>query len=225
MTSEHDRPEEVVPHADIELRDRLQAVGCAGPVWDLVAAEFARYGWSVMSAWLSSRLIAGKCREKGRPVDLPDNWSAADREDLVATAVAHGLETFRKALVADRWKPEKGASLRTYFLGGCVLAFPNALRQWAKDRRRYHEGTTAWAREQATRSSVVEPVDMVDALDALKSLIRDESDRDQAILFLCFHNYLPKEIAEILGMSHGAVNTALYRMRRRQLGGDEGRPA
>jgi DNA-directed RNA polymerase specialized sigma24 family protein len=224
MTSEHGGPEEV-PHADAALRDRLQAVDCAGPLWERVATEFARYGWSVMTAWLATRLIAGKCLEKGRPVDLPDDWSVDDQQDLVATAVAHGLDSLRKALLADRWKPEKGASLRTYFLGGCVLAFPNALRQWENDRRRYRDAATALAREPAARVLVAEPADTVDALNALASLTRDESDRDQAIRRLCFDEYTPAEIAEILGMTPGAVNTALYRMRRRPLGGDEGRPA
>jgi DNA-directed RNA polymerase specialized sigma24 family protein len=224
MTSEHGGPEEV-PHADAALRDRLQTVGCAGPLWERVAAQFARYGWSVMTAWLATRVIAGKCQEKGRPVELPDDWTLDDQQDLVATAVAHGLDSFRQALLADRWKPEKGASLRTYFLGGCVLAFPNALRQWENDRRRYRDAAGAWAREPAACVPAAEPAGMVDALNALASLISDESERDQAIRRLCFDGYTPAEIAEILGMTPGAVNTALYRMRRRPPGGDEGRRA
>lgn len=173
MISAHGEPGEG-PHADIELRDRLQAAGCEGPVWDYVAFELARYGWSVMSAWLKSRVIAGKCREKGRPVELPDDWGAEDREDLVATAVAHGLETFRQSMLADQWKPQKGASLRTYFLGGCVLAFPNALRRWRNERRRYHRAAAAWAQETAVRRPVIEPADMVDALEALESLTSEQ---------------------------------------------------
>ena len=128
MLDEHAQPQEV-PHADIELCDRLRAVAVAGPVWDRVARELAGYGLSVMSAWVSTGVIASKC------------W-------------------------------EKGASLRTYFLGGCVLAFPNVLRQWRNDRRRYQQAATA------------------------------------------FDGYALAEIAEILAMTPGAVNTALYRMRR-----------
>lgn len=38
MIDEHDPPEEV-PHADTELRDRLQAAGCTGPAWEMAAKE------------------------------------------------------------------------------------------------------------------------------------------------------------------------------------------
>lgn len=221
MTDEQDRPEEV-PHADIELRDGLQAAGCSGPVWDYVAAELWRYGWSVMSAWLSTGLIAQKCWEKGRTVKLPDDWTVEDREDLVAVAVASGLEVFRQALVDDRWKPERGASLRTYFLGGCVLAFPNALRRWQHDRERYRKAAVASAWEAAGWRGNIEPVDVIDAIEALRSLIRDETQRSQAIHELCFDNYTPADIADILGMTPGAVNAALSRMRRRKSKNREG---
>jgi DNA-directed RNA polymerase specialized sigma24 family protein len=52
-------------------------------------------------------------------------------------------------------------------------------------------------------------------VDALRSLIRDESQRSQAIRSLCFDGYTPAEIAEVVGMTPGAVNAALSRMRRR----------
>lgn len=214
MTDEQD-PSEEVPHADLELRDRLQAAGCTGPTWEYIATELGRYGWSVMSAWLRTGTITPKCQTMGRPIRLPDNWTVEDREDLVAVAVASGLEIFRQALLDDRWKPERGASLRTYFLGGCILSFPNALRRWRNDRERYHRATVTSAREALARRENVEPVEVIDAIDALRSLTRDEAKRSQAIRQLCFDNYTPAEIAEVLGMTPGAVNAALFRLRRR----------
>lgn len=173
-----------------------------------------------MAAWLSTRVIAQKCREKGRGVELPDDWTIADREDLVAMAVGNGLELFRQALLDDRWKPERGASLKTYFLGGCILAFPNVLRQWRNEHQRYRRAVVRSAREVAARRPRIEPVDVIDAVNALRSLTCDESQRSQAIRSLCFDNYTPAEIAEVLGMTPGAVNAALSRWRRR--GPDDG---
>jgi DNA-directed RNA polymerase specialized sigma24 family protein len=222
MTDGPDPPEEV-PHADTDIRDQLQAAGCSGPLWDYVATELWWYGWSVMSAWLSTGLITKKCWEKGRTVALPSDWTVEDREDLIAVAVADGLELFRQALVSDRWKPEQGASLRTYFLGGCVLAFPNALRRWRNDRDRYRMAAVTSVLQAEAWRGTIEPVDVVDAIDALRSLIRGESQRDQAIRQLCFDNYTPAEIADVLGMTPGAVNAALFRMRRRSQDDGEGR--
>jgi DNA-directed RNA polymerase specialized sigma24 family protein len=215
MTDTYDEPEEVL-HGDVELRDQLLAEACAGRLWDRLAVTLARYGWAVMSAWLDTRVIAQKCREKGRGVELPYDWSAEDREDLVTTAVAHGMEMFRQALLADRWKPERGASLRTYFLGGCVLAFPNVLRHWRAERDRYRKALASWGREMATGRLTVEPVDVVDAMDALSTLTCDETQRDRAISYLSYHDYTPAEIADILGVKPGTVNTALYRIRHRR---------
>lgn len=211
----NDNPEDV-PHADIELRDQLQATGCTGPEWEYVATEVARYGWSVMSAWLNTGVIVQKCRDKGRRIELPNAWTVDDREDLVATAVSDGIAMFRQALIDDLWKPERGASLKTYFLGGCILAFPNALRKWQRDHRRYREAIVAIAQEESARRPGIESVDIVDAVAALRWLTRNETHRSQAIRMLRFDNYTPAEIAEILGMTPGAVNAALSRMRPRR---------
>jgi DNA-directed RNA polymerase specialized sigma24 family protein len=224
VTGTGDEPAEVL-RADAELCARLRAVGCTGPLWERAAVEFARYGWSVLSAWIGSRLIMQKCREKGRAVELPGHLSAEDHEDLVAASVAYGLEKFRRSLADGRWRPERGASLRTYFLGSCVLAFPNVFRTWHNDRRRYVDGATAWASEPAASRPGTEPVDLVDAVAALESLTRDESERDRALRRLRFLDYTRTEIADILGMSPGAVGTALHRIQRRDFDLGEERQA
>ena len=222
MIAEHEPPEEV-PHADIELCDRLRAANWAGPTWEYFATELFRYGWTVMSAWLKNRVIATKCHEKGRGVELPYDWTVEDREDLVQTAVDRGLEVFRRALMNERWTPQRGASLKTYFLGGCILAFPNALREWSNQRRRYHNAVAASAREPMHWPPDADPYDVIDAVDALRSLTRDEKERARAIRSLLFNGYTPTDIAAMLGMTPGAVNAALFRIRQRGRADREGR--
>lgn len=224
MIEEHDGSEEVT-HDDVALRDELQAAGCTGPLWDRLAVDLAELGFSVMSAWLSTGVISQKCWEMGRGVNLPHDWTAEDREDLATMAIADGMEILRQALLANKWNPEKGASLRTYFLGGCVLAFSNVLRQWKSDRQRYRRAATACGLETAARPPAVSPIDVVDALDALRSLTRDESKRDRAMRYLQFDGYTPMEIAQILELTPSAVTTRLSRMKRRSRtiteGGDD----
>lgn len=211
---------EEVPHADKELVDQLQAESCAGPLWDRAAIEFARYGWAVISAWLRSGAIAQKCWEKGRRIRLPDKWTIEDQEDLAERAVAEGLEMFRRALLTGRWKPDMGASLRTYFIGGCVLVFPNILRHWITEQQRRIRAEIAVAREAAVRQHCVEPVDVGAAVAALKSLVSAENEPYQKIFVLYNLDYTPGEIAEILGMTPGAVSAAVRRIRGR-LGPDD----
>ncbi len=211
MSDDRELPEKV-PAADVVLRDRLRAAGCAGPVWELVATELARYGWSVLSAWLRTGDIAVKCGRQGRAVVLPDRWTEEDRQDLVAATVYRGLLLFRAGILADRWQPEAGASLRTYFVGACVLAFPTELRGWRSGERRYRAAVTAVA--AADGSMLADAVALVEARDALRVAIRDDPPRLRAIRQMSFDGHTPAEIAECLGITRGAVNTALHRLRR-----------
>jgi DNA-directed RNA polymerase specialized sigma24 family protein len=215
MIEGHDEPEEVTRH-DVALLHVLQAAGCAGPAWDRLAVDLAEFGFSMVSTWLSTRIISQKCKEKGRGVTLPHDWTAEDREDLVTMTVSDGMEMLRQALLAGKWNPEKRASLRTYFLGSCLLAFPNVLRQWRNDRERYRRAATAYGLDMAARPQAVNPVDVVDALDALRSLTRNESKRDQAMRYLRFLDFTPTEIAYILGLTPTAVTTQLSRLNRRK---------
>lgn len=114
--------------ADTELYAVLSAEHFDGPLWEHYAEELARYGCAVLSAWLRTGLITKECRRHGRPVDLPDSWTADDRWEVVLETVAKGLETFRMSLLGGRWSSDAGASLRTYFAGSCTRAFPNVLR-------------------------------------------------------------------------------------------------
>ncbi|MDA3624142.1 hypothetical protein OU415_01770 [Saccharopolyspora sp. WRP15-2] len=218
---EEDTATEEVPHEDKALCDRLREAGCKGPLWERAAVTFAKLGWSVMEAWLVTGVIAGKCREKGRPVELPRDWTPEDREELVAAAVATGLETFRQALESGRWKPDQGASLRTYFVGSCVLAFPNVLRRWQSERTRYRKAKDFLKQEVAAREDYIKPVDVVDAVDALKRLSSGENERNRAIWGL-YHLYehTPAEIAHVMGMSPGAVSAVLRRMAQRRRSGE-----
>jgi DNA-directed RNA polymerase specialized sigma24 family protein len=170
-----------------------------------------------MSAWLSTGVIARKTQEKGHHISLPDDWTVDDREDLVAATVADGLQLFRQALVDNRWNPENHASLRTYFLSGCIRAFPNVLRRWGNDRQRYRQAVIASAREATVQWQAVEPIDIVDAVDTLRSLTRDEDQRSREITHLYFDNYNPAEIARVLDIAPEKVRATLRRLRRHRL--------
>lgn len=212
-----DDPEDVeeVLHADVRLYAQLRDEGCDGPLWDLLAGDLYGYGWVVMSAWLSSGLIAHKCAEKGRPVALPSDITPEDREDLVASALPQGVDLFRRSIRADLWKPELGASLRTYFLGSCLLVFSGIVRRWVRDRERYRNASSTWALESLVNRQPFDPFDLVDVVEALADLVRDESVRNQSVAKLLFLDFSPAEIANVLGISPGAVHSAIHRMRKR----------
>lgn len=213
---------EAVPDADVELYKRLREAGRTELVWWRAELEFFDYGWSVLLAWLRSGLIAQKCTEKGRPVRLPADWSTEDQEDVASVAVGDGLAMFGSAVEEDRWHPNFGASLKTYFLGGCVLAIPNALRLWRRCRDRYHGSVTELAKLAGSEREAVSPVDVIASTEAVEDLVRDENERNQAIMKLVALDFDPAEIAEVLRLTPAAVHVRMPRLRRKY-GSGEGR--
>jgi RNA polymerase sigma-70 factor (ECF subfamily) len=173
---------EAGPDADVELYKRLREAGRTELVWQRVETELFDYGWSVLLGWLRSGLIAQKFRQKGRPVGLPADWSTEDQEDVASVAVGDGLAMFGRAVEADQWHPSFGASLKTYFLGGCVLAFPNALRLWRRCRE--HGSVAELAKLAGAHREGVAPVEVIASVEAVEDLVRDEGERNQAIMKL-----------------------------------------
>ena len=208
--------------ADVELYKRLHEVECDGLEWKVTEHAYFHYGWAVMLAWLKSGLISAKCYEKSRMVRLPEYWSEEDQEDVAAVAVADGTAMFRRAIVDDLWDPSLGASLKSYFLGGCVLAFPNAMRGWQRYQRRYQGAFLELVKQAEVHRQQTSPASVVEAVAAVDELVRDESARNQAIMRLLAAGYEQVEIAEILRMTPGAVHARLSRLRGR-FRGDTGR--
>ena len=50
---------------------------------------------------------------------------------------AKALVFFRdQVLLGKRWNVNAGATVTTYFVGACLLAFPNVFRRWQGEQRR-----------------------------------------------------------------------------------------
>ena len=130
---------------DRVLLDALQVDGYCGKNWDYFESVLATYGLAVVRAWLRDRSIFEQCARKGFGGLLPppDRSSFNDPDtvlELAGETVAVALESFRRTvLVPGKWDHRRGASLRTYFIGHCLLKFPNIYRQWRQTEVRAGE--------------------------------------------------------------------------------------
>lgn len=198
--------------ADVELCAMLAAHRFEGPLWDHYADQLARFGCPVVESWLATGLIVKACRDQGRSVGLPSRWAPDDRRELALETVAKALEVFRISLMNGKWAPDKGASLRTYFLGGCARAFPNIVRAWMRDQQRWERANAVLTQgAEADPPRQPEAMAVVEARQALQALLGDRPKRVEAAHTLSFDGYTPSEIAEILGMTPAAVNALLHR--------------
>ncbi|WP_125689726.1 hypothetical protein [Amycolatopsis sp. WAC 04169] len=127
--------------ADALLVERLAAQQFHGSEFEIFRAELAAYAYPVLRSWIRRKMIYDLCARMGRPVASTDKirehlaHSLDDRIELASDAIAEGLRVFRRyALVGGRWSAEGGASLKTYFVGACLRAFPAAYRRWLKEQ-------------------------------------------------------------------------------------------
>jgi hypothetical protein len=144
------------------------------------------------------------------------------RDEIVVDLIMTTLSKFRKkALMEGGWDPERpdACSLSTYFIGLCIWEFRRVYLRWRKERRTRAEQEAA----------LLDPEAFLAALPALSHLSEDDLVREtgpvaqflarrpaeiRAVVHLRIEGYSEGEIAEKLGISHGAVRTRMYRLRQ-----------
>ena len=208
--------------ADVEIRNELARAGFRGPVWDRYAWELARYGYAVMMAWLQSGEIFSQCKVKGCSLGPPPlEWTVDDRAGLASETVALAVNSFKQqALIEGRWTPDGGATLKTYFIGGCVFAFPNLYRKWLTDRAALQQ-LISIERDIEDRSDLPrDPSEMaVTRLHIQEGFNSIPDDRTKSAVLLQGMGYTYVEIGEILQITSRAVDGLIRRQHERGAGG------
>jgi RNA polymerase sigma factor (sigma-70 family) len=205
--------------ADAKLISHLQWTGFQGAEYDRFAEELARYGFAVLSAWMYSGIIFERIKQKGYGSlpPLPDvGWDADDREGLANLTVAFALQKFREqVLIPNRWDHTKGATLKTYFIGQCLIRFLNFYRSW-------HLEITEHQRHRGPDE--VDPDYVVDWMDAERRAVQFDEltrglqqlpERARHVFILLAQGYKQDEVAERLGMTRKAIEGILDRHRKR----------
>lgn len=207
---------------DRDLLLRLQLSGYAPRYWQPAAAEFARYGHDVLIGWLRTDKMFTKVYEKtGRRPRPPDDPFDEDAVQTLATdTVVAALDAFlEKVLKPNAWRPDGGASLKTFFIGQCCFQFTNVYKKWwrsEKHRHRSREAADFLSNERLTTPlpephvRVIRSDEVADALELLST----EVARDAFAMHAA--GYTHAEIAERLALADSkAVENLLNYQRRR----------
>lgn len=118
---------------DADLVTDLELAGYVGRDWEVFATEIAKYGIGVITGWMYRGLILARCKERGHGglPPLERRFEPDEIEELAGETVAKALHHFRRdVLIPHKWDPNRGATLRTYFVGQCLLRFSNIYRRW-----------------------------------------------------------------------------------------------
>jgi hypothetical protein len=204
------------------LRDELAAYDFSGPRYRRFQEELARYGTSVLRAWMYTGFVFKLVAARGFAVhptgaeleELQRNSEV--RDELANMTVALALPRFRDhALVGGGWHYEGGAGLPTYFMGSCLYVFPNEFRKRRVQQekwRRQNGCDPAITLQEADHlcDPAVLATGNLQVLDHLKEI----DQRTRAIVALTIYGFSQEEIVVLLGeRSVRAVEGVLYRWR------------
>jgi DNA-directed RNA polymerase specialized sigma24 family protein len=215
--------------ADKELLTALQAQGLQGRDWERFVEVLARYGVDVMRAWVRSGEVFVRCARRGwGQLQAPGDgrpWGRDEAEELALETVAVAIGKFRDTVLAtNRWTPEGGATLKTFFVGQCLIRFANVYRRWLVETRPGvgPDGpacapievldTAARPRRGAEHGDPARPV--IAALEVARGL-EQLDPRTRVVVCGVAEDYSYAEIAAVLGVGRKAVDGLLARHRDR----------
>ncbi len=198
--------------ADKKLVLELALKGYSGPPWKLFANALAEYGFAVVRAWVADGKIFTECAKKGWPVRRAIARVPGDEiVELALETVGKAVHQFReKVLIPGRWDPSRGATLRTFFVGQCILQFPEVYRSW--EREQCMPPMSVLPGDLLSGSRPVPPEAQV---DLSRWLARSTTETPEFIPAAVAFGYSHAEIAKTLDTTVSGVEARLYRLKKR----------
>jgi DNA-binding CsgD family transcriptional regulator len=203
---------------DARLLAVLRQSGYRGRHTEEFVNELARYGLAVIAAWLRAGVLDGKAKQVGRPPRRSISTLTLTDDDRLAIAdltVAHGMALFRRTVFEkEQWRPDGGAGLKTFFIGACLLSYSNAVKAWRPDRR--HQEIPSDSLDDLDLARAPDAADLATGrLSARETLDAIEDPLTREIVVAKSEGQTNKQIAESRGLTAGAVQMRLSRLRRR----------
>jgi DNA-directed RNA polymerase specialized sigma24 family protein len=201
--------------ADQMIVERLREVDFDDrhPLWRELAEALAEYGLAVLVAWGVTGCLLGHVARHGgvsaskAPRSLRLNQD--DAEALATEILMKALPNFRSKSLKV-WRPTGGASLKTFFIGRCLMEFTGVYGPWYRREKRPHP--VAPVIDDGRQGSRPD-------LQAEARVLTDQIlDRDPVLprfLELQAEGYELSEIAEQEGTTTDAVRSKLHRSRKK----------
>ena len=122
---------------------------------------------------------------------------------------------FEKALKGGQWRPERGASLKTFFIGACARQFPNVYRSWLSEILRWEQVNRPG--QEIEEELIADPAGedgftLAELADLMARTISDPLTRSAA--YLIAWGFTHEEAAGMIGLSPRAVEGRLHRLRK-----------
>jgi len=207
--------------ADAELAQRLHAAGYTGRDWDYFVTELLKYGYAILISWMRTGMIWRRLNDRnvgGLPTPPQWEWRQDTWESLASDTLIIAIEKFRDTvLIPGRWDPKRGASLKTFFIGQCLIRFPNVYRSWhtVTEARQTERPTNAGGLLR-TRAATDDPERHLVQHDEITRGLAQLDDRTRTVLLLLDQDYTQNEVADQLGVTRKTVEMIVRRHRERE---------
>jgi DNA-directed RNA polymerase specialized sigma24 family protein len=208
---------------DEELLASLRLEEFDGPDWEEFSEFLACYGYEIIRTWIRTHHIFVLCHRRGlaRGLRVPDDrsWSEDEVDELAIETVALAISRFRVVLQSGRWSSDRGASIKTFFVGQCLFQFGDVYRRWLQETR-----PSPWIELSGLNEEDYPPhgplyedpaKTVIARQEALRGLASALNDRTRCVLVLIAEGYTQAEIAKALATTAKAVEQLLYRHRQR----------
>lgn len=210
---------------DEQLLAELQHEDLRSPRAALLRSRLWEYALPVVKSMLRSGRIREACRQHGvivriTPTDREAlHTSIQERDALAVDTITRGERYFMKKVIRTRrWSPDGGASLETYFVGACLLAFPRAYDQWSRERSdrlaRLQYGLIPLMDKEQPTGAAADPELLAVQRDLVGQVFARASTTARAIMNLIASDHTYAEIGVLLGLSERAVEGHMYRLRK-----------
>lgn len=213
---------------EIILDLQLQNFDTFTPEWQVFATVLAEYGYSVFKGWLISGVVYEMAAQHGggRGVFGLEKISEGlrlwpdDAHAVAADLVVRSIAAFRERTLMNpnpdkRWRPDGGASIKTFFIGRCLMELPDTYQRWARHEYRFRrQGAWYAALERDERPGQhIDTESAGSAAATLKGLRQDNDKTTMAMFELQLAGYAYDEIAEMLTSVGISMTTAQVRSR------------
>lgn len=207
----------------IVLDLQLQCFDTSTPEWRVFASALAEYGYSVFKGWLISGVVYEMAAQHGGgrgvlglkkiPEGLrlrPDDAHAVAADLVIRSIAAFCEKTLMNPNPDKRWRPDGGASIKTFFVGRCLMELPDIYQRWARQENRFAgQGTHYAALDVDEHPGQQIDTESAGSAPAVLEELRRRNDKATMAMFeLQMAGFSCDEIAEMLSSVGVTVTTA-----------------
>lgn len=205
----------------------LRRADFCGPEWDAFHDELWSYALPVLTSGMRTGKIFTWCWRADMIVKPTSDQrralhtSSEDRDELAIETIAITMKHFRnKTLRKGGWRPRKGASLKTFFIGACILQFGQVFRRWQRERADRLGAFGYGTQPEVIASEMIDHLgvhvdDYVASSHTLSIILSKASTEVRMACYLLMQERTYAEIADELGVSERTIEGQFYRLRKR----------